>query len=186
MEDDIKEQEKIAQESSYKIEFVGWDKSIRRQCNLQKKISVNLEEHDVRYLDKSTMKSLRETVPEVESIELRRNLITNIDTFTGLRCLGETLKEINFSHNPLNVLNYKTIKSLCNEQDENAFNSLTFPNLTNLYLNNVKSNQFKPWQFVYILASNGCLPKLTELQICCNDIKNFKLPQHVLNNVCFI
>ena len=151
---------------------------------MAKKISVNIEEHDVRYLDKSTMKELRETLPEVESIELRRNLITAIDTFTGLSCLGDTLKEINFSHNPLNTLNYKTIKSLCNDKD--GFNKATFPNLQCFYLNNCKSIVFKPWQFVYILGRNGCLPKLGELQICANDIPNFKLPQHILDNVCVI
>merc|ERR1719295_149454 len=53
LEDDVKEQQQIAQESNFKIEFVGWDKSIRRQCDLTKKTSVALEDHDVRYIDLS-------------------------------------------------------------------------------------------------------------------------------------
>jgi len=179
LEDDLKEQQAISAESQYKIEFVGWDKSIRRQCNLAKKTSVNLEEHDVRYLDLNSLKELKQTVPEVEFMELRRNLITTFDSFAGLSCLAETLREINFSHNPLNVLNYKTIRALCD--DQTGF-KLTFPNLRGLFLNNCKSDVFKPWQFVYILLKNGCLPKLGELQICCNNIKNFKLPAHVIKN----
>eukprot|EP00485_Elphidium_margaritaceum_P006741 CAMPEP_0202696140 /NCGR_PEP_ID=MMETSP1385-20130828/9480_1 /ASSEMBLY_ACC=CAM_ASM_000861 /TAXON_ID=933848 /ORGANISM="Elphidium margaritaceum" /LENGTH=601 /DNA_ID=CAMNT_0049352251 /DNA_START=33 /DNA_END=1838 /DNA_ORIENTATION=- len=178
--DDLKEQEQIAHDSSYKIEFVGWDKSIRRQCNLQKKLSVNLEDHDVRYVDLSNLQQLRQCVPEAESIDMRRNLITKLDTFVGLSCLSETLRELNLSHNRLNVSSFQTISALVDAKT--GFHRATFPNLTQLYLNNVASDAFKPWQFVYILAKNGCLPQLTELQICCNGIANFKLPAHVINN----
>merc|ERR1719295_505562 len=180
LEDDVKEQQQIAQESNFKIEFVGWDKSIRRQCDLTKKTSVALEDHDVRYIDSSKLKELREIVPKCQQLDLRRNLITSLVTFPGLRSLGDTLRELNLSHNKLDCIQFETIQSMFN--DENGFNKVTFPNLCNLFINNTASKVFKPWQFVYLLAINGCLSKLSELQIASNDFANFKLPAHILEN----
>lgn len=183
LEDDVKEQQQIAEESNFKIEFVGWDKSIRKQCNLATKASVALEDHDVRYIDLSKLTELRELVPKCAQLDLRRNLITSMVSFTGLSALGDTLKELNLSHNKLDCIDFETIRSMFN--DENGFNKVTFPNLCNLFVNHVESDKFRPWQFVYLLAVNGCLPKLRELQIAANDFSNFKLPAHILENVCF-
>ena len=178
----MKEQEKIAQESGYKIEFVGWEKSIRRQCDLVKKTSISVDNHDITHIDKNSLEELRKTVPEGEVFDLSRNLITSLDTFHHFHILGDTLKEINFSHNPLNTLNFETISALFDKSK--GFNRTTFPNLEKLFLNNTKSESFNPWQFVYMLGVNGCLPKLGELQICVNNLKTLKLPQGVVNNVC--
>ena len=183
LEDDVKEQQQIAEESNFKIEFVGWDKSIRRQCNLDKKRSVALEDHDVRYIDMSKLEELRALVPVCAQLDLRRNLISSLVTFPGLSSLGDTLKILDFSHNELDFIHFESVQSMFN--DESGFNKVTFPNLLNLFLNHTESDKFRPWQFVYLLAVNGCLPKLSELQIAANNFPNFKLPAHILENVCF-
>eukprot|EP01084_Bolivina_argentea_P116468 206941_1 len=180
LEDDIKEQEQIASDSAYKIEFVGWDKSVRRQCNLLQKTSLYIEELDVTHIDMNKLKELRETVPEVAIIDIRHNMITSLTTWPALRVLGDTLKEINLSHNPLNCVDFKTIRALFDAQ--NGFNQTTFPNLQKLCMNNCRSATFNPWQFVYLLAMNGCVPQLKELELCVNKLSHFKLPSHIVNN----
>ena len=68
LEDDLKEQEAIARESNYKVEFVGWKSSIQRQCDLKNKRWIVLERQDISYIDITKLNDLGELIPIAETM----------------------------------------------------------------------------------------------------------------------
>ena len=49
------------------------------------------------------MRKLREKVPCVQSLDLRWNLLSSVNSLYGIHCLGSTLIDLDLSHNKLNM-----------------------------------------------------------------------------------
>ena len=146
------------------------------------------------------MQKLRETIPMVRCIDLRRNLLSSINNLYGIHCLKDTLIDLDLSHNRLNMFYCFDNSNNNNNGSKNfdIFNKIfkipqTFKNLKRLILNNTSSLKteekksdddditqkrdyyFNAWEFVYYLIVNDCIPNIHEIEICDNHLNTLKL-----------
>ncbi|ETO14525.1 hypothetical protein RFI_22840 [Reticulomyxa filosa] len=184
---DLKEQNLIEESSNYKYQFVGWDKSIRKAHQLENKRQIYVDQHDTAYIDLSTCEEIKQQMPCVEVLDLRRNYLCSWSTLHGFKAF-ESLIELNLSNNALNVLYFREhlskSKGKIEECKANLFKPFenAFPLLQRLFLNDTcspieREQTFSTtWWVVYHLALYKCLPQLRELQLCSNRLSHFSLP----------